>query len=99
MKYITKEINGTTYNYTGLNDKMGNELWEYDIVMTNTSKAMYIVLFGELQWRYGLIALTVYIKSRDKCKSYKSFLRYITPSEVTSIRKIGSIHENPELMI
>lgn len=88
----------TLCQYTGLNDKNGNRIWENDIVSLYEKIQDYewkaTVKFGNPNWEYNWGWQLVPI---GECDMNKDILLWID-MEIASCEVIGNIFDNPELL-
>jgi uncharacterized phage protein (TIGR01671 family) len=79
--------------FTGLHDKNGKEIWEGDIVDTDTDKGMQVHIGG--YWEtVGGNGNGVHISNKNETRVFG-----VSPfNQDNAIEVIGNIYENPELL-
>lgn len=85
--YEAEVIPETVGQYTGLKDKSGKEIYEDDILGFVT----------DTKWIVGFKngAFTLYYNNANINILYDCFIEY---EEITHLKIIGNIHDNPELL-
>lgn len=93
---IYSVIPETVSQYTGLNDKNGNKIFEGDVVKANYNE-IFVVKYG----RYDVMCCGCCYDSHDCVGFYlEDKTGYIEREENvwSDVKIIGNIHDNPELL-
>lgn len=91
--------------YTGINDKNGNEIYEGDIVEALVNGVWETgrnsISFGKAKWKLEVIYNGIRFMDVFKIigsKNNPDRIYYLFDKELSDLEVVGNIHENPELL-
>ncbi len=84
----SRDIEDIYFQYTGIHDKNGKEIYEGDVVQTHFDKTEQYEAYTEI----GIVNITPY-RTEIEDKKHGKYNKFFSHSEV-----IGNIYENPELL-